>query len=402
LTTFTVTANGLTYNCYLKRVYNAGDPSVNQLFLIPQPTSATQAMGATTDDNLHTISGLSGVNRIYYMLYAGANGAFINNAQATSIAQTFVNVIPTSPTYSWSPSTGLSSTTIFNPTASPTATTVYTVTATLNGCSATGSTTITVNSIPTAVTVTPASGTYCGSVTLAATGGTGGTIYWQGTTSNGTSTATPSSSQVVTASGTYYFRALSGSCWGPQGSATVTVNTSLTPDVTINSTNNIFCGVPPSPITYTATPTNGGTNPNYQWFLNGVLVQNSTSATYVRSAPQNADLVYCVITPVTGCVSPTTDTSLSIITTSFPTTPGNDDCVTTIQLTNGITTSGSTGCATPSTGMPAVCSGTADDDVWYSFIASETEHYVELIPQGNFDPVLQAFSGTCASLNQIG
>jgi hypothetical protein len=85
--------------------------------------------------------------------------------------------------------------------------------------------TATINTIPTDVTVT-GGGTQCGgNATLTATGGTGGTIYWQNTTNNGTSTATASSSQTVSTSGTYYFRALAGtSCWGNQGSASVTIN----------------------------------------------------------------------------------------------------------------------------------------------------------------------------------
>ncbi len=98
------------------------------------------------------------------------------------------------------------------------------------GCWGTqGSATVTINPIPTAVTVT-GGGTQCGgSMTLAATGGTGGTIYWENTTSNGTSTATASASQSVSTSGTYYFRAKStAGCWGNQGSATVTIYPSFT------------------------------------------------------------------------------------------------------------------------------------------------------------------------------
>ena len=59
---------------------------------------------------------------------------------------------------------------------------------------------------------------------LTASGGTGGTIYWQGTTSGGTSTAIQSTSQIVAVSGTYYFRSHSGSgCWGDEGSADVII-----------------------------------------------------------------------------------------------------------------------------------------------------------------------------------
>lgn len=82
---------------------------------------------------------------------------------------------------------------------------------------------VTVNAVPTAVTVST-SGTYCVSTTLTASNGSSGTIYWQNTTSGGTSTATVSSSQVVSASGTYYFRAYNGTCWGTEDSAIVTIN----------------------------------------------------------------------------------------------------------------------------------------------------------------------------------
>ncbi|MEP7165221.1 MAG: hypothetical protein ABI741_11030, partial [Ferruginibacter sp.] len=77
-------------------------------------------------------------------------------------------------------------------------------------------------------------GTFCNSATLVANSSVGEPIYWQGTTSGGVSIMTLSSSQIVTSSGTYYFRSLnswndpqsgeSGICWGTEGSATVIIN----------------------------------------------------------------------------------------------------------------------------------------------------------------------------------
>ena len=82
---------------------------------------------------------------------------------------------------------------------------------------------ITVNALPAAVTVS-ASGTYCTNTTLTATNGGSGTMYFQSTISGGTFTFAPAASQVISLSGTYYFRARSAAgCWGPEGSATVTI-----------------------------------------------------------------------------------------------------------------------------------------------------------------------------------
>ncbi len=127
-------------------------------------------------------------------------------------------------TYSWKVGiTEVSTAASFSVT--PSSTTQYDLTIS-DGCAqtATASVTVTVNPLP-AVVVVSTAGTYCGSTTLTAANGNDGTIYFQGTTSNGTSTATPSASQLITSSGTYYFRAQSAAgCWGPQGSAVIVIN----------------------------------------------------------------------------------------------------------------------------------------------------------------------------------
>jgi metal-sulfur cluster biosynthetic enzyme len=66
-------------------------------------------------------------------------------------------------TYAWSPTTGLSSSTVSNPTANPTATETYTLTATntASGCTATDAVVVTVDTaLPTVHTVT-GTGSYC-------------------------------------------------------------------------------------------------------------------------------------------------------------------------------------------------------------------------------------------------
>ncbi|MDP4285209.1 MAG: T9SS type A sorting domain-containing protein [Bacteroidota bacterium] len=81
---------------------------------------------------------------------------------------------------------------------------------------------ITVNPIPAPVIVTGGGTSLCSnSTTLTAGTGGSGNIYFQGTSSNGTSTAIPGNPQSVSNAGTYYFRAEASGCWGAQGSAVV-------------------------------------------------------------------------------------------------------------------------------------------------------------------------------------
>lgn len=103
-------------------------------------------------------------------------------------------------------------------------------------------------------------------------------------------------------------------------------------------------------VTFTATPTNGGTTPTFQWQVNGVNgTAPSTNATYLDCSLQVGDLVTVIATSSLACVSNSPDTSaafgpftsnalpLSVAVTASPATaicPG--DCVTfTATPTNG-------------------------------------------------------------------
>jgi hypothetical protein len=83
----------------------------------------------------------------------------------------------------------------------------------------------------------------------------------------------------------------------------------------------------------------------------------------------------------------------------------NDNCATATTLTvNGtptctVSTSGTTVGATQS---QAACSGTADDDVWYKFVATGTSQIITVTPNTLSDAVFQVFSGACGSLASIG
>ncbi|NBV14360.1 MAG: hypothetical protein EBS07_09880, partial [Sphingobacteriia bacterium] len=92
-TSFNVTVGCQTYNVFLKRVYNAGDPSINQMIIIPQNGGASQTWSTNTDNTQHRVTGINTNTRLYYLLYAGTSGLFINNTQAQTIATTFLTQV---------------------------------------------------------------------------------------------------------------------------------------------------------------------------------------------------------------------------------------------------------------------------------------------------------------------
>jgi hypothetical protein len=96
--------------------------------------------------------------------------------------------------------------------------------------------------------------------------------------------------------------------------------------------------------------------------------------------------------------------TFGICATTPPPPPANDNCSGAIPLTVNAgnscasTTTGTTAGATQSqTG----CAGNADDDVWYSFVATASTHQVMVTPGTLWDPVLQVFSGGCGGLTNL-
>ncbi|MFB0516570.1 MAG: choice-of-anchor D domain-containing protein, partial [Candidatus Neomarinimicrobiota bacterium] len=85
--------HGVTYYGFVKRVYGAGDPSVNHLVVVADNPTAYHEFSTNTNDDYHRVCNLSGSNRIYYLLYAGSNGYYINNTATLSIMDAFLDAI---------------------------------------------------------------------------------------------------------------------------------------------------------------------------------------------------------------------------------------------------------------------------------------------------------------------
>ncbi|AEA43384.1 T9SS-dependent choice-of-anchor J family protein [Fluviicola taffensis] len=89
--------------------------------------------------------------------------------------------------------------------------------------------------------------------------------------------------------------------------------------------------------------------------------------------------------------------------TSTLAAPANNDCAGATLLTEGTSctpTSGTIAGATASVPI-TVCEGTANDDVWYRFVATSTNTKITVDGSTNFDAVFEVFSGACGSLTSV-
>jgi len=136
-------------------------------------------------------------------------------------------------TYSWSPSTGLSSSTISNPVASPTGTTTYTLTETITatGCKKTNSVTVTVSPAPVS-TITGGTSTCQGTpVSLCAPAGCT-TYYW----------STGATTRCITASTAGTYTVTVSNAAGCTSSSSITITTGIPPTATTGGNATICSG----------------------------------------------------------------------------------------------------------------------------------------------------------------
>ncbi|MBV5314953.1 MAG: autotransporter-associated beta strand repeat-containing protein [Prolixibacteraceae bacterium] len=126
---------------------------------------------------------------------------------------------------------------------------------------------------------------------------------------------------VATAAGTgYRIRVVSNlpAATGSDNGSDLTVTAQVIANVTIAANQNNVCSG--TSVSFTATPTNGGTTPSYQWKVNGNNAgTNSASYSYV---PLNSDIVTCVLTSNANCVtgSPATSNAITMTVNPLPAT----------------------------------------------------------------------------------
>ncbi|MEI6899352.1 MAG: FISUMP domain-containing protein, partial [Bacteroidota bacterium] len=156
--------------------------------------------------------------------------------------------------------------------------------------------------------ISPSANPFCigGSVTFTATPTNGGTppaYQWKVNGVNAginssTFTYNPVSGDLVTCVMNSSIACPTGN---PAASNTITMigNTGLPAGVSITANPNPFC--PGTSVTFTATPNNGGSNPSYQWKVNGL--NTGTNSSIFSYNPVTGDKVTCLMTSNLACVS---------------------------------------------------------------------------------------------------
>ena len=160
------------------------------------------------------------------------------------------------------------------------------------------------------------------SVTFTATptnGGAGPIYQWQVNGTNSGTGATFTSTVLNNGDAVTVTLTSNATCASPatatSNTITMTVTAGVVPSVTI-AANPAGAICPGTNVTFTATPTNGGAGPTYQWQVNGT--NSGTGATFSSTSLNNGDVVHVILTSNANCVSPTTATSNTITMTVTP------------------------------------------------------------------------------------
>jgi len=172
------------------------------------------------------------------------------------------------------------------------------------------------------VSISASSNSICGGNTVSFTatpvnGGSTPTYQWKRNNVNvGTNVPTYSSSSLNNNDQVNVVMTSSIGCATPNpatsNTITVTVSPVLTPTITITSVPAYPAGNG-SPATFTATVTNGGVTPTYQWLKNGVPIIGATSATYNAANVYLTETYSCRLTSSYACATVATAMSNYIL-----------------------------------------------------------------------------------------
>ena len=76
-----------------RRVWGAGDPSVNHLVIVEAAAGIAHSFLPDTDSDFHEVTGLAGSRRLYYLLFASAGGGYVDNAALARMMEMFLGLL---------------------------------------------------------------------------------------------------------------------------------------------------------------------------------------------------------------------------------------------------------------------------------------------------------------------
>jgi uncharacterized Zn ribbon protein len=201
--------------------------------------------------------------------------------------------------------------------------------------------TITSTSVDPSVSIAANSTTICNgtSVTFTATttnGGTNPSYQWQvngvnaGTDAPTFTTNTLNDGDVVTVILTSDL-ACASTPTATSNPVTIT-STSVDPSVSIAASSTTICNG--TSVTFTATPTNGGSNPSYQWQVNGANA-GTNAPTFTTNTLNDGDVVTVILTSDLACASTPTATSNPVTITSTSVDPSVSIAASSTTICNG-------------------------------------------------------------------
>ncbi|MBN8663308.1 MAG: gliding motility-associated C-terminal domain-containing protein [Chitinophagales bacterium] len=171
-------------------------------------------------------------------------------------------------------------------------------------------------------------------LSMAATG-TNLTYQWYSNTTNSNTGGTAISGATTnsysfnasTAGTNYYYVVATSTC-----SPTVLTATTNAVSVVTTASSTVSVSMAASPIgtlcagtsvTFTATPTNGGSSPTYAWTKNGTTISGETAATYTTTTLVNGDIIGVSLTSDKSCVigNPASAAPVTMSVTASPAAP---------------------------------------------------------------------------------
>jgi len=95
-----ITVDNRDYTLFVKRIFASPDPSINHILIVPgNGAGVTHSYPIGTSSDLHTLNGLFGIDRLYYLLVSRHDGNFgleLPDADVLNVAREFLELVDVS------------------------------------------------------------------------------------------------------------------------------------------------------------------------------------------------------------------------------------------------------------------------------------------------------------------